>query len=65
MSGKPQEYRQHAENCRRLAETATSELKKQLLDMAARWDDMAAESESLLTLLHAVDTARDKGRDLP
>jgi hypothetical protein len=40
------EYRQHAHDCRKLAQTARTELeRKQLMEMAAAWERMAVARE--------------------
>jgi hypothetical protein len=40
------EYREHAGECRKLAQTAKSEAeRKQLMEMAAAWERMAVERE--------------------
>jgi hypothetical protein len=40
---KASEYRRHAEECRALAKGVQGEQKVQLLEMAATWDNLAAE----------------------
>jgi hypothetical protein len=46
---KASEYRQHAEECRRLAGTMESgEQRDQLLEMATNWERMAAERAELI-----------------
>jgi hypothetical protein len=43
---KVEEYRKHAEDCRRLANTARDEqAKHQLLQMAETWDSLAVSRE--------------------
>ena len=43
------EYREHAGECRKLAQTARSEMERtQLLQMAAAWERMAADREQQL-----------------
>ena len=41
------EYREHAAACRKLAQTARNEMERtQLMQMAAAWERMAADSEA-------------------
>jgi hypothetical protein len=43
---KVEEYRRHAEDCRKLANSvSTEEAKQQLLQMAGTWDDLAKHRE--------------------
>ena len=45
------EYRQHADECRRLALTSKNEAEhKQLMDMAEAWERMAQERERRLAI---------------
>lgn len=44
--GKPEQYRQNAENCRTLAiQAGTEELRIEMLDLAAIWDQLAVDYE--------------------
>ena len=44
------EYREHAGDCRKLAQTARTEMERaQLLQMAAAWERMATDREQQLT----------------
>jgi hypothetical protein len=45
---KASEYRQHAEECRVLANTMTGFQRDQLLGMAANWDKLAADRSELV-----------------
>ena len=46
---KASEYRQHAEECRALAQTmGPGEQRNQLLEMAATWDNLAADRSELV-----------------
>jgi hypothetical protein len=42
---KAHEYREHAEECRRLAKTASGEHKAHLENMAETWDNLAKDRE--------------------
>ncbi len=45
---KASEYRRHEEECRALAKRTRGEQRDQLLDMAATWDQLAAERSELV-----------------
>jgi hypothetical protein len=45
---KASEYRQHAEECRALANGMTGEQREQLLEMAATWERLADERANLI-----------------
>jgi hypothetical protein len=56
MPGDPEECRQQARNCKLLAEqTANQDSKQTLLHLAQSWAKLAAELESALALLNAVN----------
>ncbi len=46
---KASEYRQHAAECRHLAAGMDGEQRSQLIEMAATWDQLAAERAELIT----------------
>jgi hypothetical protein len=47
---KVSDYRNHAEECRRLArQAALPEIREQLLDMAKTWDELANHRETQLS----------------
>jgi hypothetical protein len=55
MPGYPNECRQHAANCKRLAEEATTpEARKHFSNLAAQWERLAAELESTRAFLDAM-----------
>jgi hypothetical protein len=45
---KASEYREHAEECRTLAAQMQGEQKKQLLEMARTWDELAKDRSELI-----------------
>ncbi len=45
---KASEYRKHAEECRALARGVQGEQRDQLLEMAATWDNLAAERAAFI-----------------
>lgn len=45
---KASEYRQHAEECRRLGKSMDGAQRAQLLEMAITWDRLAAERSELV-----------------
>jgi hypothetical protein len=52
MPGDPHECRKHAANCKRRAEQATiQEVRERYLCLAAQWERLALELESLQPLL--------------
>ncbi|MCB8820221.1 hypothetical protein [Microvirga rosea] len=58
---KASEYRQHAAECRKLAETMpTGDQREQLLAMAETWDKLAREREALNRVQAMPDLARKK-----
>ena len=55
MPGDPKESRAHALHCRELAETSTTlEARQKLLELAAKWDELAAQLEATKSLLTAL-----------
>ena len=59
MPGNPKECRKHALNCQRLAETATNEHdRQQLRALADSWLALAAELESMESLLDTLRQAK-------
>ena len=59
MPGNPKECRKHALNCQRLAETATNEHdRQQLRALADTWLALAAELESMGSLLDTLRQAK-------
>ncbi|MBL0407139.1 hypothetical protein JKG68_24710 [Microvirga aerilata] len=53
------EYRKHAEECRVLAkQVPEGEQRKQLLEMARTWDNLAADREKLVRNHPELDTAK-------
>ena len=57
MPGNPTEAREHAANCFRIAETATSPtVQKTFFDLAHQWNRLASDLEDALRLLAAVTT---------
>jgi hypothetical protein len=62
------EYRKHAEECRVLAkQVPEGEQRKQLLEMARTWDNLAADREKLVRNHPELGTAtkRDQGSSTP
>jgi hypothetical protein len=56
MPGNPQECRQHATNCRRLAEAASNEAARQTFaNLAETWERLASELESAQRFLQTMD----------
>jgi hypothetical protein len=56
MPGDPKECRQHAANCRCLAETASTVAARQsLLNLADTWERLASELESARLFLKAME----------
>jgi hypothetical protein len=52
MPGNPTEAREHAANCFRIAETATSPtVQKTFFDLACQWNRLASDLEDALRLL--------------
>ncbi len=45
---KASEYRNHAQECRRLADGMIGSQREQLLEMAATWEQLAAERSELV-----------------
>jgi hypothetical protein len=55
MPGDPKECRQHAANCRRLAENATTpEAREHFGSLAAQWEQLASALKSAKAFLEAV-----------
>jgi hypothetical protein len=55
MPGDPKECRQHAANCKRLAENATTpEAREHFFSLAAQWEKLASALESAKAFLEAV-----------
>ena len=60
------EYREHAADCRKLAQTARNEMERtQLMQMAAAWERMAADREEQLNRdgLRNQETSRESARE--
>lgn len=56
MPGNPKEARAHAENCRQLAETASSPtVQRTFADLAVQWNRLANELEDAHALLNALN----------
>jgi hypothetical protein len=61
VPGNPTEAREHAANCFRIAETATSPtVQKTFFDLACQWNRLASDLEDALRLLAAVTTLDSK-----
>jgi len=57
------EYRQHAQECRALAQQVpTGEQRDQLLEMARTWDNLAADREKLVRNHPELDTSKEPAR---
>lgn len=69
MPGDPQKCREHAANCRRLAENATqAAAREKFLILAETWERLASELQSLaplITALNAIEAAEVDGRLSP
>ena len=64
MPGDPEECRQHAVNCRTLAEQAAStEARERFLGLALQRERLAAELEGAQAFLKAVQTLQDENVD--
>jgi hypothetical protein len=56
MPGDPNECRQHAANCRRLAQAATAKTARDtFLNLAATWEALATELESAERFIEAME----------
>jgi len=61
MPGNPEQCRQHAKRCWALAlETTNPVLKESLTDAAQRWAVLAAELETIHSLLEALEEPEKK-----
>ena len=61
MPGNPDECRQHALNCRRLAERATSpEARERVHVLAQHWARLAAELENAQAFIRTMETVGEK-----
>jgi hypothetical protein len=57
------EYRQHADECRALARQVSEGVqRKQLLEMARTWDDLAEDRERLVHHNPELDTSKPPAR---
>jgi len=66
MPGDPQECREHATNCRQLAETATNETARRAFEnLAATWERLASELESATLFLQAMEDIEPKEASAP
>ena len=66
MPGDPQEWREHATNCRQLAENATNETARRAFEnLAATWERLASELESATLFLQAMDDIEPKEASAP
>ncbi len=66
MPGNPRECREHAANCRQLAQSASGETaREKFLALAATWEGLASELESALVLLQAMDDMERKEASAP
>lgn len=58
------EYRQHAQECRALAQQVPAgEQRDQLLEMARTWDNLAADREKLVRNHPELDTSGEPARE--
>ena len=64
MPGNPRECREHAANCRKLAQSASGETaREKFLALASTWERLASELESAQMFLQAMDEI--KNQDAP
>jgi hypothetical protein len=54
MPGNPRECREHAANCRDLAQSASGPARETFLNLAATWEGLASELESAQMFLQAM-----------
>jgi hypothetical protein len=61
MPGNPEECREHAANCRQLAQSASvATAREAFLNLANTWERLASELESAQRFLQAIDTIERK-----
>ena len=61
MPGNPRECREHAANCRQLAQSASGETaREKFLALASAWEGLASELESAQMFLLAMDDLERK-----
>ena len=66
MPGNPRECREHAANCKQLAQSASGEAaREKFLALATTWERLASELESAQMFLQAIDDLERKEASAP
>ena len=65
MPGNPRECREHAANCRHLAESASATAREAFLNLANTWERLASELEIAQRFLQVMDDMERKEVSVP